>query len=131
MSSLPGPSAKLAILFPKTPLGDGVFIAKIRNSGNRIAYQSACGSGRRVLQTERRRLNDETRANRPARNATRPALLLFADADAAPFGVEAQGGTRRSASSASVRARAAGAPACSRAWFRAGGGTDQRRRPSS
>lgn len=32
------------ILFPKTPLGDGVFIAKIRDSeGNRIALQSACG----------------------------------------------------------------------------------------
>lgn len=32
------------ILFPKTPLGDGVFIAEIRDSeGNRIALQSACG----------------------------------------------------------------------------------------
>ncbi|HCE6613089.1 TPA: VOC family protein [Pseudomonas aeruginosa] len=32
------------ILFPKTLLGDGVFIAEIRDSeGNRIALQSACG----------------------------------------------------------------------------------------
>ncbi len=45
MPSLPGPSARSSeILFPKTPLGDGVFIAEIRDSeGNRIALQSACG----------------------------------------------------------------------------------------
>ncbi|HHE8277501.1 TPA: VOC family protein [Pseudomonas aeruginosa] len=32
------------VLFPKTPLGDGAFIAEIRDSeGNRIALQSASG----------------------------------------------------------------------------------------
>ena len=44
MSSCPALGEGSEILFPKTPLGDGVFIAKIRDSeGNRIALQSACG----------------------------------------------------------------------------------------